>query len=295
MRYASLMRAVLAPIVVAGACLVSQAQTTGAPTAFEVASIRPAPPPEPNRGMRIRNSGGPGTKDPERYTAENFTLDSLIMNAYDLKPYRLSGPDWLENDRYNVTAKVPPGTTKEQFRAMLQNLLAERFGLKVHHETREMSVYELQVAKGGSKLQESEPEKPPGPDQPPPARAGPFRFGRDAEGFPVLPPGDQPMMIMVAGGKAVKRGWRDTPEQIAEWLSWYAGRAVLDATGLKGKYNYTIRWADSRGSMRPDADADIGPSLFAAVQQQLGLRLEAAKARVDVLVVDHAEKTPTEN
>jgi uncharacterized protein (TIGR03435 family) len=86
-------------------------------------------------------SGGPGTKNPERWSAENWSLNVFAELAYDLRSYQLSGPEWIRPQRYNITAKLPAGATKEQFRAMLQNLLAERFNMQVHHDTKEMPLF----------------------------------------------------------------------------------------------------------------------------------------------------------
>jgi uncharacterized protein (TIGR03435 family) len=277
-------------VLLAGGCG-AYAQQAGSPT-FEVASIKPGPPPDV-RGMFVHSSGGPGSNDPERYTAENLSLENLIMNAYDVKPYQLNAPDWTKNARFNVTAKIAPGATKDQFRVMLQNLLAERFGLKVHWEAKEMPVYELLVAKGGPRMKEAGPEKPADPDQPRPGPPAPLPITRDKNGFPVLPPGDRPMTMMVAGGKAVRRARRETMEQTASQISFQLGRPVVDATGLTGKYDFDLYWQDNAGSVA--ADGDSGPGLPQAIQEQLGLKLESKKGPVKILVLDHAEKTPVEN
>src|SRR6185369_276003 len=186
---------------------------------LEVASIKPSSVPM-GGPMRVGSRGGPGTPDPGRYTTENMSLSNLISTAYDLKRYQYSGPSWLDGERFDIVAKVPEGATKEQFRVMLQNLLAERFKVAVHREKKEMQVYELLVAKGGLKIKESveEPaETPPGgpaagssgtaapppPPPPPPGGGGPMpRFELDKEGFPILPrsfAGKGPMMIMMNG------------------------------------------------------------------------------------------------
>jgi uncharacterized protein (TIGR03435 family) len=272
----------------AGGC-VGYAQQAGSPT-FEVASIKPGPPPDV-RGMYVRSSGGPGTNDPERYTAENYSLESLVMSAYDVKPYQLNAPDWTKNARFNVTAKIAPGATKDQFRLMQQNLLAERFGLKVHWETREMAIYELVVAKGGPRMKEAGPEKPADPDQPRPGL--PTTITRDKNGYPVLPPGDRSMTMMVGNGKAARRVRHETMEQTASYLSIQLGRTVVDVTGLTGKYDFDLYWQNNSGSAA--ADGDSGPGLPQAIQEQLGLKLESKKGPVKFLVIDHAEKTPAEN
>src|SRR5271154_7259431 len=111
--------------------------------------------------------GGPGTADPERLTYTNIALKTILLRAYGVLNYRLSGPDWLNSARFNIVAKVPPGATKEQLTLMLQNLVVERFNLTFHHETKETLVYELTAGKNGPKLKESDlsvqpPEREPG-------------------------------------------------------------------------------------------------------------------------------------
>jgi uncharacterized protein (TIGR03435 family) len=148
---------------------------------FDVASIKLAPP--IGQGpFRIGNTGGPGTPDPGLFSCTSCTVSMLVTSAFELKRYQLpgsSGP--MEGDRYNVTARVPEGTTKEQFRLMQQALLIDRFGLKYHWEKKEMQTYELVIAKGGIKMKESA-EDPAGAGNiaPPP----PLHFPRP----PLLPP-----------------------------------------------------------------------------------------------------------
>jgi uncharacterized protein (TIGR03435 family) len=124
---------------------------------FEVASVRPAPPYD-GRGRTVSATGIPGSpygKDPGRFRAEHFSLSNLITMAYDIIYYRLSAPDGIDDAWFNIEAKMPIDTTKEQFYVMLQNLLAERFGIKVHWVSWQMQTYELVVAKGGPKLKEA--------------------------------------------------------------------------------------------------------------------------------------------
>ena len=111
-------------------------QTAEEPTTFEVASVKPA---EPSAmGMiRVQMRGGPGTPDPGQLTYTNVSLKNVLTNAYGVKGYQINGPKWLDSERFDITAKIPKGATKEQFKLMLQNLLAERFKLTLHHETKE--------------------------------------------------------------------------------------------------------------------------------------------------------------
>lgn len=118
---------------------------------FEVASIKVLPPPD-GGPMFQRTMGGPGSKDPGRWTAENVSLADLVRNAYDLRPYQLNAPDWLNSARFTVTATVPQGAKKEDLKVMVRHLMEERFGLKVHHETKDYQTFDLVVAKGGPKF-----------------------------------------------------------------------------------------------------------------------------------------------
>ena len=266
--------------------LAACAQAPDASLQFEVASIKAAPPPDP-RGWTMRYHGGPGTEDPSLFTCENWGLSGLITLAYNIQDYELSGPDWMGSTRFMISAKVPAGATWEQFRVMLQNLLAERFKLTLHHEKREMEAYELALAKNGSKLKESVPP-PEDPDAPPPPPADLSK--KDENGFPVLPPGRQAAMV-VTGSHAAQRFAQVSMDIFVRQLAGQLRRPVIDATELKGKYDFTLRWI-TEGS--PSA-TDEGPNIFRALQEQLGLKLESKKGMVDVMVVDHVEKTPTEN
>src|SRR5450759_4338978 len=122
--------------------------------AFEVASIKPAEPQTTGR-ISVGMHGGPGTPDPGQITYTNVSLKNVLLNAYGVKGYQINGPKWLDSERFDIVAKIPKGATKETFKLMLQNLLAERFKLTLHHETKELPMYALVVGKGGSKLKES--------------------------------------------------------------------------------------------------------------------------------------------
>jgi uncharacterized protein (TIGR03435 family) len=253
---------------------------------FEVASIKPAPPPD-GRGMRVWSRGGPGTDDPGLFTCENYGVSWLIMRAYKLESYEFSGPDWMEATRFNISAKIPEGTTKEQFQQMLQNLLKDRFKLTFHREKKEMQGFELVVAKNGPKFKEHVEAAPTEGDAPHPD----FKK-KDEDGFPVLPPGRKPMMMGIVGGFSTERFVEETMAQLTSMLSFRLHGPVMDATGLNGKYDFTLRWIQDGGV--PSADSP-GPAIQQAIQEQLGLKVQPKKATVDMFVVDHIEKTPTEN
>src|SRR5262245_31056417 len=173
-------------------CFVAFSQTVDKSLSFDVASVKPATPPTPNgRGMVMFRgpTGGPGTKDPGRISYPFMTLKNLLMTAYDVKNFQISGPSWMDTERYDINATMPPDTTKEQFRVMLQNLLAERFKIAVHRETKELPMYSLVVNKGGPKLKESDPapanSEANDAATPPPQPPSQPKIGPD--GFPILP------------------------------------------------------------------------------------------------------------
>jgi uncharacterized protein (TIGR03435 family) len=290
------------------------AQTPDSEAVFEVASIKPAPPPNGQR-MMFGAKGGPGTQDPGRWSAENFTLLDVLTQAYGVDRYQVTGPDWLGLERFNISAKVPEGATKEQFRLMLQNMLIERFKLAAHRDKKEMQVYELVVAKNGPKLKEAEPQPD---DAPPPGRGlgGPPRITFNSDGSPQMPAGRGNMMIMTGRGARMRQS-NESMTDFAKMLQMQLGHPVTDATGLKGKYDFELAWSPGAGGMLgrgmmmvapppppggggapgPDAPAmeDSGPTLMSAIQDQLGLKLEPKKGSVEMIVVDHIEKVPTEN
>jgi len=281
---------------------------------FDAASVKPAAPQADGRIMTTIR-GGPGSPDPGQITYTNVTLSSVITRAYDVKDYQVTGTSQLTPDRFDIVAKVPAGATKEQFGLMLQNLLAERFHLKLHRETKEMQGFELVVGKNGSKLKESSPEdaaidqsaEPKGPPAGPPKP--------DANGFIKLDhPGAIMMMRMSEKGAiaAHMTGRAQTISQLLNLIGSQLNRPVVDKTGLTGKYDFTLEYApENMGTMMvggtppPGAGAtgppagglpeDAEPNLVTALPEQLGLRLEPKKVQVDILVIDHADKTPTDN
>jgi uncharacterized protein (TIGR03435 family) len=256
---------------------------------FEVASIKPSAPGRLN-GNGI--SGGPGTKDAGLFICDNARLVDLFLVAYGLPWYRFSGPPWMNTTRFDISARIPEGTTKEQFKLMQQNLLIERFKMAFHHEQKELPAYELVVAKNGPKIKEAEPPPPEDPDGPKPPLAPPPRK-MDKDGFPILPPGRQWITDM-DGPRWVQRFTDASMEEFARYAATIVGQPVNDATGLKGKYDFILKWINNRGGRQLPDDVS-GPNIVEALQAQLGLKLESKKTMVDVLVVDHIEKAPTEN
>lgn len=263
-------------------CFAVPAQT--AKPTFEVASVKPATP-LGRMGRQAKREGGPGTGDPVRYTCGNCPVYWVLSEAYDIKPYQYIGPDWVNELRFDFDATMPKGTTKEGFHEMLQTLLTERFKLALHREPKELQVYELTVLKGGPKFHESGSEDT--------AEVAPAPLQRDADGFPILPKGTS--MAAVPGHARIRSDAR-TMSWLAQMLSGQMQSAVIDATGLAAKYDYQLSWSYERtNSPAADPIDESRLALMQALQSQLGLRLESKKGIVDVLVVEHIEKVPTEN
>jgi uncharacterized protein (TIGR03435 family) len=249
---------------------------------FEAASIKPATP-LGQRGFQSEQKGGPGTTDPGLFTCRNCSLYWVLADGYKIHEYDFFGPDWLQSTKFDFSAKIPAGATGEDFQAMIRNLFAERFKMTVHHEKRELQVYELTVARSGPKFKESTPKDSPKDDGPP----GPLK--RDADGFPIMTPG---MSMAVIPGHARMQSEDQTMAWFAEKLSDELRTPVTDTTGLTGKYDFVVSWSWEEGA---SVAADRAANLVNAVQSQLGLRFERKKGQVEVLVVDHIEKTPTAN
>jgi uncharacterized protein (TIGR03435 family) len=272
---------------------------------FEVASVKRAPPERPS----VRPwAGGPGTKDPGLFSVTGLTLLSIVMNAYDVKVgFQFVGLPWMDIERYTIRAKVPPGSSHEEFLEMLRNLLVDRFDLKTHHEVRMMSGYRLVVAKGGSKLMPSPSAGPIEPGQAETSLDATLKTGGlppgvvlGKNGIPKLAPGNTPNELVTVEGHFL-RARHETAEQIVTRISRDLRRPVIDATGLKGDYDYDLVWGPAHfaaGDAGSDSDRQPGaPPLFEALKLQLGLELQPVKGAIpiDVLVVDYAKKVPTEN
>ena len=259
---------------------------------FEVATVKPAAP----LTGRVAPRGGPGTADPERVNYTYVSMKNLLMSAYGLPINQVFGPSWIDSEHYDIVAKVPPGATKEQVNVMLQNLLADRFKLVVHRETRELPLYELVVGKNGPKIKPYVED----PNAPKPEPGRPFATGKD--GNPIPRPGSL-IMTMSQGKRRVtasKQSIGGSPG-LATVLGAELGRPVVDKTGLTGDYDYTIEFrpqgpnAAPPGQQIPEPNDSDAPDILVAVQEQLGLRLEAKKGPIEVVVVDRGERSPTEN
>jgi uncharacterized protein (TIGR03435 family) len=258
---------------------------------FEVASVKPAVIPT-TRGVYFGPArGGPGTSDPEQITWSYATLMDMLMTAYDVKSFQINGLSWISSERYNVVAKVPEKTTKEQAGVMWQNLLGERFGVVLHRELKEFQVQELVVAAGGHKLKNTTVEDPNA--EGPPKMENGVLTGR---GFVT-------MIRMGSGGPSAHTVAKAQDlARLTVLVGREVGRPVLDKTGLTGKYDFELEYMPNipAGQMLlpPGAslpESDPAPSLADALKKQLGLVLVPNKAKLDVLVIDKAEKVPTAN
>jgi len=280
------------PLILLASCL-----TYGQPAnaqSFEVASVKPASP----AAQAIECSGGPGTTSPGLWRCSNVPLHFLVSLAYGFEAYAFSPRSACCQARFDFDAKVPAGTTKEQFHRMLQNLLAERFKFTFHREQKEMPVFELTVDEKGLKIKESARDAAP-PDEDPWAPPG-YTMGDD--GYPAFPAGHGG--LAGANGRYRWTGFAVAMPEIVKTLSFYLGRPVVDATGLKGKYDLHMTWridmawimeqAGLRDQIVPD-NGPPGPTLIHAVQDQLGLKLTSKKGLGDIVVIDHVGKVPIEN
>jgi uncharacterized protein (TIGR03435 family) len=253
---------------------------------FEVATVKHGAPGD----YGASSKGGPGTADPTRYSVENYTMSGLLETAYGISSYQLSGPGWLDSQRFTIAAKVPEGATRELLRLMMQNLLIERFRIAAHFEKKVIEGYQLVVANRGSKL--AALPAGPDPDEDPANTSAPFRMTLDKEGYPQLPPGRHYAMA-IANNRARWRFADESMDNFAETLGNQIDQPIVNATGLTGDYDFVISW--SPAALQPNAPGDSGPTIFAAIQEQLGLKLESAKISVDTLVIDHIEKSPSED
>jgi uncharacterized protein (TIGR03435 family) len=258
------------------------AQSNG--PSFEVASVRPGVllPPGPNGVVRTGSHGGPGTNDPETYSARYVTLASLILRAYGLRNYQLSGPGWMDSARYDIAAKVSAGATPAQFKVMLQNLLVDRFMLQVHYQKRDFSGYELSLAKGGLKLVDAVNLR----NLSSPPKSG-IAKATTEEGEGSI----NDLVVRQYIGR-ILTGRSTTMSNLADNLGFTLGDVpVVDVTGLTDPYDLVLPY-DPPVAKLSDEPSSF-PSLF-TVLRAVGLNLEAKKVPLDVLVVDRIQQTPTE-
>jgi bla regulator protein BlaR1 len=278
---------------------------TGPLPSFEVATIKPS----------ADGKAAPSINTPTESRTTNVTARNLIEHAYHipwtpgLNERVVGGPDWIDSVHYDVEARIDQSLVaafatmsneqqKDQTSLMMQSLLADRFKLRVHFESRELPIYALTVAKGGAKLAA--------------AKQLPAVVGQDDPQRPsvVLPPSAEGLrkgvFVQYGGQEAEMTAKGVTPEQLVHWLAGYSeigGRTVVDQTGLGGAYDFKLRWTRERlAAPSPQSDQSgatpppepESPALFTSLSEQLGLRLISTKGPVEVLVIDHIEK-PSEN
>lgn len=214
------------------------------------------------------------------------------MAAYRVGSSQISGPSWLNDRKFEIAAKLPPGTNGQQLHEMLQQLLRERFHVMLHREQRVMQVSALKVSKEGPKLHEStSPRQELADDFDLPPSGPPNALEIDREGYPNVPPSEGTWLIALRTGRARTHQVNASMGDLAVILSNQLGHPVNDATGLTGRYDFTLSWMNGVST----DTADAGPDLATALRQQLGLQLETSKAPVEVLVIDGIDKDPTPN
>lgn len=235
---------------------------------FEVTSVKPSN--LTGEGSRRESI----TADPGSLIMRNVTLGSAIQWAYGVNDYQVSGPAWIKDYRYDISAKAAQPAAEKQLRVMLQALLADRFKMTLHHQEKEMTVYALTVAKGGLKMTPGNPDG---------------KSALQGNGFTVVAKDTSIGEIV----DTLSRGSRGIPGMDVP--------PVIDMTGLTGRYNFTIDASTFMQAFSAEAQKDTpDPSVLIGgvqdvLEKQLGLHSELRKAKLDILIVDHAEQTPTGN
>lgn len=242
--------------------------------AYDVASVKPNK--SGDNMMRIMNT-------PDGFSCTNINLKTLIANAYGIRQDLISGgPGWVDSMGFDVNAKISgedlaayKKLTARQRNSLLVPLLVDRFHLKVHHETKVLPMYDLVLAKGGSRMK-MEPPVPPSPDA-----------AKDPEA--AKPRG------MITMGPGMLKGEGIPMTSIANQLAYALEATVVDKTGLTGTFDFELKWTPDDAPPANEADsAEPNVSIFAAVQEQLGLKLQPTKGPVDTIIIDHADQ-PSEN
>jgi uncharacterized protein (TIGR03435 family) len=241
----------IAVLSLCAVCSAAFAQTAPAPSPeFEVAIIKPS-----------RTAGGFSYSfgmrfDPAQTSMTNMSLENLILYAYNVRPFQVSGPPWIGREFYDITAKMPAAAKQEQIPAMLRTLLAQRLQLKVHRESGVLPAYALVVASGGLKIR--------------PSTAG-----------------QQPH---ASAGSGYLEAQATTLADFALSLGGSADRPVVDETGVTGRFDLTLDWA-----VDGEHETAALPSLRVALEEKLGLKLKPCNRPIDMLIIDHVDKKPSEN
>lgn len=238
------------------------AQSVATHPAFEVVSIHPV---SSSAGKMGKNA--PIDAGLLRYSS--ITLLRLITNAYQVEWYQVVGPSWLQAERYEINAKLPAGSTRDQIPLMLQAMLTERFHFASHSETREIPVYALVLAKGGPKMRPAEVRDP---------QVGMMLLSPTKRGIKGRTDLDEFTFLLKAPGDRT-----------------LADRPIFNMTGLSGLFDFRLEWSVDNPAPSGPPDGNAGPDIFSAIHDQLGLKLEPRKMPVKVVVVDSVDKVPTEN
>lgn len=309
--------------------LAALAQPPAAPLAFEVASIKPADQITPAMVQAGKMHVGLNV-DRARVDIGYLSLFDLLCLAYKVKAYQVEGPDWMRVQRFDILAKMPEGATKDDVPVMLQGLLKERFHVELHHDKKDHPIYALIVGPGGVKMKEAEPE-PTAPAEPKPLEKGEMVLGSGENQVRMKQSSDgRSGVAQTAKAGAVK--YSVSPEgmmhyeysrlamsDLADALSQFLDKPVMDMTGLTGKYQVALDFSmqdmmavarkngvaippgaagggggDGRGAPAEAASDPGSSSMFNAVKI-LGLKLDSRKAPMDIIVVDKADKMPTDN
>jgi uncharacterized protein (TIGR03435 family) len=293
--------------------------------AFEVASIRPVSerrPLSPGDGPFFCPFGcfmeGDVKIDGARVDVRFMALDQLILRAYRIKPHQLSGPDWMRNQRFDILANLPVGSSEQQVPEMLQALLAERFKLAAHRENRDQPVYALRVDKGGLKLKPAAGVSNQPGDVTLKSPQGPIQARETDDGLTVTSGPWGPMRITPGQKGPEMELLSVTMPLLADALTQFMDRPVVDMTRLTGAYEFAFSGQDihpfvvdkisALGLALPPGPSDAlpaggsaaasdptGGSTIFKTMEKLGLRLERTKEPIEMLVVDRLEKSPTEN
>ena len=274
---------------------------------FEAASVKVPPPRVLTGPTKMGCSGGPGTADPGRFACTNGMLSELVRRAFDLQssqmvPGNMAGlmtgfsiaVGQTYQHGFDIEARIRAGATPDEFRAMLQNLLIDRFKLAYHFEKKDSDAYDLLIAKNGPKLKETEPQP-----------ASPSAQSRPAAGcLAVQGPSGSVAGVHGMGSTLCVAGTAAPMSEVAKCLGGMVGHTVTDATGLKGLYDVSLIITND-ALEAPSGDGPLssngrsigggGTNIFSAIQDQLGLRLEKKKGSLDLFLIDHIEKTPAEN
>lgn len=280
---------------------------------FEVASLRAVGPlmkgdwpkgaPIPTAGLM---SGGPGTADPGHVRYTRVHMMAILKEAFGLPRDQFLGPSWLfppyndaTDERYDLQATVPAGTTKEGIAIMLQNLLKERLRLAYHYEKRDFDSYALVTGKGGPRLSSARPAIPTSSPE-----SGVIRstVPMDGNGFPVVPAGRPELLASRSDGRMHVIARIEPMAKLAEYIFYelmdpFGGTSprVVDKTGLTGVYDFTLEYPAFRNTPPDEPTIDPIKALQSALEKQLGLSLQKSKTALDVVVIDHIDTVPSEN